>query len=91
MFIAILEKTMRKRRLMLIGNLLALLIMIIGTLAAFVVYANRDEGQFMAWVFLLPFGIGGAVLNIFGRMATKAGHQALSSDAPIASVGSKAE
>jgi hypothetical protein len=79
-FIRALALTMRKRRLMLVGNLTALLIMVIGMLFAFVAYGSRAEGAFVGWVFLVPFGSAGFVLWFFGKLAKRAGkktHQTL--------------
>ena len=46
MFVRALALAMRKRRLMLVGNLLALLLLVIGLLFAFVAYGNRVPGSF---------------------------------------------
>ena len=75
MFMRALSLTMRKRRLMLVGNLTALLIMIIGMFFAFAAYANRQPGAFAAWVFLVPFGSAGFVLWLFGKLAKHAGEK----------------
>ena len=72
-FIRALSLTMRKRRLMLVGNLTALLIMVIGMLFAFVAYGSREPGAFVGWVFLVPFGSAGFVLWFFGKLAKRAG------------------
>ena len=75
MFMRALSLTMRKRRLMLVGNLSALLILIIGMFFAFVAYANREPGTFAGWVFLVPFGSAGFVLWLFGKLAKRAGQE----------------
>ncbi len=75
MFMRALALTMRKRRLVLVGNLLALLLLIIGLMFAFVAYGNRTPGSFTGWVFLVPFGSTGFVLWFFGKLAKRAGHQ----------------
>jgi hypothetical protein len=80
MFMRALALTMRKRRLMLVGNLLALLLTVIGMLFAFVAYGNREPGSFVGWVFLVPIGSAGFVLWFFGKLAKRAGsltHQTL--------------
>lgn len=80
MFMRALALTMRKRRLMLVGNLTALLIMLVGMLFAFVAYGSREPGAFVGWVFLVPFGSAGFVLWLFGKLAKSAGkktHQTL--------------
>ncbi len=73
MFMKVLSLTMKKRRIMLIGNLLALLLLLSGMLWAFVAFANREPGSFSAWVFLVPFGSAGLSLWIFGKYASQAG------------------
>lgn len=75
MFMRALSLTMKKRRLMLVGNLLALFLMIAGMLWAFASYANRETGSFAAWVFLVPFGSAGFCMWIFGKLAKRAGAQ----------------
>jgi hypothetical protein len=72
MFVTILEQTMKKRRLMLIGNLAAVVALVVGSLWAFYMFGNRDEGEFVGWVFLVPFAAAGAFLTIFGRLARRA-------------------
>ena len=73
MFMRALTLTMHKRRLMVIGNLLALLFMIFGFIAAVVIYAQREPGTFMGWIFLIPFAAGAASLWFFGGRAKRAG------------------
>jgi hypothetical protein len=73
MFVRALSLTMRKRRLMLVGNLLALLVLVIGMLFAFVAYGNRTPGTFVGWVFLVPLGSAGFCLWFFGKLAKRAG------------------
>ena len=73
MFMRVLTLTMKKRRIMLFGNLLALFLMVSGMLWAFVAYGQRDPGSFSAWVFLVPFASAGLSLWLFGRVASKAG------------------
>ena len=75
LFMRALTLTMRKRRLMLVGNLVALLLLVIGLLFAFVAYANRSPGAFTGWVFLVPFGSAGFSLWFFGFLAKRAGQK----------------
>lgn len=75
MFMRALTHTMRKRRLMLVGNLLALLIMLFGLLWAFYMFGSREPGAFTGWVFLVPFALAGASLTLFGKLAKRAGIQ----------------
>ncbi len=85
-FMRALAHTMRKRRLMLTGNLLALLIMVFGMIFAFFSYSSREPGSFAGWVFLIPFGGAGFSMWFFGKLAKRSGiktHQALVKDSPF--------
>lgn len=75
MFMKALTLTMKKRRLMLMGTLLALLVLVAGTIWAFITFANREPGSFKIWVFLVPFAGAGLSMWIFGRLAKRAGVQ----------------
>lgn len=72
MFMKVLTQTMKKRRIMVFGNLLALGFLLAGIIWAFFVYANRDPASFSAWVFLVPFASAGVCLWLFGRLASQA-------------------
>lgn len=85
MFMNALMLTMKKRRLMLIGTLMALLVLLLGTVLAFIAFANREPGSFKIWVFLVPFAGAGFSMWFFGRLAKRAGLQSqstLSTSAP---------
>ncbi len=69
--VAAIDRFERRRRLMLAGYLLALVVLIGGQIAAFFVYATAPQGSFIAWVFLLPFAAVGFVLWLFGRLARR--------------------
>ncbi len=75
MFMKALTLTMKKRRLMLIGTLMALLVLVVGTVLAFIAFANREPGSFKIWVFLVPFAGAGFSMWFFGRLAKRAGVQ----------------
>ena len=38
-------------------------------LVALYVYGTKEPGQFVGWVFLVPFALVGLILQIFGRLA----------------------
>ncbi|MCP4446720.1 MAG: hypothetical protein GY811_15440 [Myxococcales bacterium] len=78
MFMNALTLTMKKRKLMLMGTLLALLVLVVGTFGAFVTFANRAPGSFMIWVFLVPFAGAGFCMWFFGRLAKRTGVQSQS-------------
>lgn len=71
LFAQALELSLRKRRVMLIGNLLAILFLIMGFLWALYVFGSHQRGTFIGWVFLVPFGGAGACLVLFGRLARR--------------------
>ena len=66
------ERIARRRKLQLIGYTLALLVMIVGMVAALYVYGVTPRGRFVGWVFFVPFLLVGLILWIFGRWARKA-------------------
>lgn len=70
-FLHKLEMALRKRKLQLIGYLVATGVWLIGMVFAFV-YFGLSTG-FVGWVFLMPFGLVGLVLYIFGRWANHVG------------------
>src|SRR5438067_823114 len=72
-FVDKLERALRKRRLQLIGYLVAMLVWALGMLVAFGVYLTADKGTFIAWVFLAPFGVVGVILWGFGRWSERVG------------------
>jgi hypothetical protein len=69
--VATLERSIKKRRLMLIGYLGALLSIVLGMLAALYVYGTHRRGTFIGWVFLIPFACAGLSLFVFGRLAKR--------------------
>ena len=62
---------MRKRRIMLVGYLTALLCVVLGLAFALIVWANHEPGTFIGWVFFVPFGLAGATLWLFGKIADR--------------------
>jgi hypothetical protein len=72
-FLDKLERALRRRRLQLIGYLVAMLVWAVGMVAAFTAYAMADKGTSVNWVFVLPFGAVGIVLYVFGRTAERVG------------------
>ena len=70
-FLRLIEQALRKRRILLLGYLSALLAMLAGTVLSFYVYGTREPGQFVGWVFMVPLGSVGAILWGFGRWANR--------------------
>ncbi|MEZ4368722.1 MAG: hypothetical protein R2939_20965 [Kofleriaceae bacterium] len=72
-FLAKLETALRRRKLQLVGQLVACVGAVIGLVVALAVYGGRSPGQFVGWVFLLPVGLAGLSLLVFGRWADRVG------------------
>lgn len=70
-FLAKLEAALRKRKLQLTGYLVAMIVWLVGMVFA-LAYYGISEG-FVGWVFLVPFGIVGLILYLFGKWAEKVG------------------
>ena len=68
-----LEISVRKRKVQLTGYLVAMLIWLVGMLAALVIYGSVDG--FIGYVFLVPFALVGATLWAFGKWAERIGRQ----------------
>jgi len=73
-FVAKLEAALKKRKIELLGYLVALVVWLIGMVGA-LVYFGAVEG-FAGWVFLMPFLGVGLVLYGFGRWAARVGRAA---------------
>lgn len=71
MFVSALTLAMKKRRLMLVGNLASILIIIFGMLGAFYVYGGQQAGTMALWVFLVPFALAGGSMILFARLAKR--------------------
>jgi hypothetical protein len=71
LFVAALQMAIRKRRLMLLGYLCALLSIVLGLVFALITYAGHDRGTFVGWVFFVPFALAGASMWLFGKLARR--------------------
>jgi hypothetical protein len=67
--IAAIEKVERKRKIMLAGYLVALVLLVGGQAAAFLIFAATPPDRFIGWVFFVPFVAVGTVIWLFGRWA----------------------
>lgn len=72
MFTLLIEKQLKRRKLQLVGYLLAFVALMVGMAIALLLYINREPGEFVGWAFLIPFTLVAATLLIFGRLARKA-------------------
>jgi hypothetical protein len=68
-----LEISVRKRKLQLTGYLAAMLIWLVGMVAALVIYGTSDG--FVGYVFLFPFALVGVTLWAFGKWAERVSAQ----------------
>ncbi|HEY1813212.1 MAG TPA: hypothetical protein VGG74_12765 [Kofleriaceae bacterium] len=73
-FLKKLEAAFRKRKIMLSGYLVAIVSWVVGMVFA-LAYFGVAHG-FVAWVFMVPFGIVGAILYGFGAWANRVGRSA---------------
>lgn len=71
-FLAKLEAVMNKRKLQLTGYLVVLVAWVVLMLLATAYYATHDG--FVGWVFLVPFGVAGAILYGFGKWSERVGN-----------------
>ena len=65
------ERLQKRRRIYLAAYLLALTIAVTGLVATLVIYGRAQRGAFVAWIFLVPMGLIGAVFWLFGRWAKR--------------------
>ena len=70
-FLHKLEMALRKRKIQLMGYLVAMLVWVVGMVVALIVFGMADG--FVGWVFLAPFGVVGLILYLFGKWANKVG------------------
>lgn len=68
-FLHKLEAALRKRKIMLLGYLVAMVVWVVG-MALALAYFGMASG-FVAWVLLVPFGLVGAILWAFGAWADR--------------------
>jgi hypothetical protein len=73
-FLKKLEAAFRKRKIMLSGYLVAVVAWVVGMVCA-LAYFGVAHG-FVAWVFMVPFAIVGAILYGFGAWANHVGRSA---------------
>ena len=72
MYVLLVDKQLKRRRIQLIGYAVALAGFLAGMFLALYFYGNREPGEFIGWVFLIPFTAVAASLVIFGRLARRA-------------------
>jgi hypothetical protein len=67
MFVKALALSLRKRRMLLVGYLVAIVVMFFGQIPALMYWAARAPGEFRGWAFLVPPALAGVVLVHTGR------------------------
>ena len=70
-FLKKLEAALKKRKIMLSGYIIAMVVWVVGMVCA-LAYFGIASG-FTGWVFLVPFAFVGLILWIFGGLANRAG------------------
>ncbi|HEV7559131.1 MAG TPA: hypothetical protein VGO00_26840 [Kofleriaceae bacterium] len=70
-FLLKLEAAIRKRKIQILGYLVAMGVWLVGMVFALAWYGTHDG--FVGWVFVAPFGLVGAVLFGFGKWAERVG------------------
>jgi hypothetical protein len=70
-FVGKLERALRKRKIQITGYLAAMGAWLVGTVLALAYYGMHEGSGFVGWVFLVPFGLVGAILYAFGRWAER--------------------
>lgn len=70
--VALLEASIRRRKIELVGYLAAAVVLLVGMVIAIYAYGAAAEGRFVGWVFILPLALAGLVMIAVGRAARKA-------------------
>jgi hypothetical protein len=73
-FLGKLEAALRKRKIQLLGYLIAMVVWLVGMVLALAYFGISDG--FVGWVFLVPFALVGVILYVFGMWANKVGARA---------------
>lgn len=74
MLVRALELAMKRRRAMLLGYLAVLVVLIVGELAALLIWAEHHApGRFLAWMFLVPMALAGGILVWTPKLARRIG------------------
>lgn len=71
MFVKILEITLKRRRMQMLGYIFALVSVVFGMLFAVYLWGSREPGEFIGWVFIIPPAAAGLCLWLFGRWANR--------------------
>jgi peptidoglycan/LPS O-acetylase OafA/YrhL len=66
-----LEQSMRRRKIELVGYLAAAVVLLVGMVVALYVFGTAHGNSFIAWVFLVPLTLAGLVMIVVGRVARR--------------------
>jgi|GEM_PF-3448779 len=70
--VALLEASIRRRKIELVGYLAAAGVLLVGMVIAIYAYGTAREGRFVGWVFMIPLALAGVVMILVGRAAKQA-------------------
>lgn len=70
--VALLEASIRRRRIEMWGYIAAAIVMLLGMVVALYIYGRAGRDEFIGWVFLLPLGLAGLTMIIVARWARAA-------------------
>lgn len=70
-FVGLLERAIKRRRIQLIGYAAALVVLLAGQVGALAYYGTTEPGQFVGWIFFIPFLLVGIVFYVFGAWANR--------------------
>ena len=70
--VALLEASIRRRKIELVGYLAAAVVLLLGMVIAIYAYGAAAQGRFVGWVFILPLALAGLVMIAVGRAARRA-------------------
>lgn len=73
-FLKRLENAIRKRKIQIVGYLVAMFAWLAGMVFALVWYGTHDG--FVGWAFVIPFGLVGVIMYGFGKWADRVGASA---------------
>jgi peptidoglycan/LPS O-acetylase OafA/YrhL len=64
-----LEQSLHRRKIEMIGYLAAAIVLLIGMVVALYVFGTSGGSSFIGWVFLVPLALAGLVMIVVGRVA----------------------
>ena len=70
--VAMLEASIKRRKLELYGYVAAAIIVLLGLVGGLLVMGSAKEGSFIGWIFFIPIGLAGLVMWLVGKKARAA-------------------